>query len=159
MSIYTVGNCRGGGVNWSCLSCWMAVNWGSLLLLSPGKTCQCADLAGGSAVSSSTSSSSCCSSSSPLPPSSSTQWTSLMSQDLWRVCGSEFSRAALTLSFIPRWCHQLILFPVPSRAQSLPSSSQPFCCGRCQCSCPSSSTTLPSLSPTGPGTHWPSVTT
>ena len=55
---------------------------------SPGRTCQCADLAGGSAASSSTSSSSCCSSSSQLPPSSSTPWTSSTSQGPWRVCGS-----------------------------------------------------------------------
>lgn len=126
VNIYSGELSGDGGVNRSCLSYWMAVNRGSLFLLSPGKTCQCADLAGGSAVSSSTSFSSCCSSSSPLPPSSSTQWTSLMSRDLWRACGSEFSRPALTLSFIPHWCHQLILSlsnPEPSHYPVLPNPS------------------------------------
>lgn len=46
---------------------------------------------------------------------------------------------------------------VRSRAQLLPSSCQPFCCGRCRCSCPSSSTTPPSSNPTGPGTNPPAA--
>lgn len=70
-------------------------------LLSPGKTCQCADLAGGSAASSSTSSSSCCSSSSPRRPSSSTPWTSSTSPGLWRVCRSEPEPCRLSSTFGP----------------------------------------------------------
>lgn len=46
-----------------------------------------------------------------------------------------------------------------NRIQSLPSSCLPSCFGRSLCSCPSSSTTQPSSSPTGPGTHLLSPTT
>lgn len=134
------------------------MNGGVSFLPSPGKTCQCVGLAGGSAAFSSTSYSSCCSSSSPPPPSLSTQWTSSTSRGLWRVCGSElqtqffsFSSDVLVSPSVIKFCR------VRSRARSLPSSCRPSCCGRCRCSCPSSSTTQPSLSPTGPGTAQPAA--
>lgn len=70
---------------------------------------------------------------------------------LWPCPSFSSSSVSLINFFVP-------FFAFPHRALSLPSSSQPSCCGHFQCSCPSSSTTRPSLSPTGPGTHQPSIT-
>lgn len=134
------------------------MNGGVSFLPSPGKTCQCVGLAGGSAAFSSTSCSSCCSSSSPPPPSLSTRWTSSTSRGLWRVCGSELQTQFSSFNSDVLVSPSLIkLCRVRSRARSLPSSCRPSCCGPCRCSCPSSSTTQPSLNPTGPGTAQPAA--
>lgn len=81
-----------------------------------------------------------------------------MSRGLWRVCGSE-PRTEFSLLNSDLLCPLSLIFYccVHSRAQSLPSSCRPFCCGRCRCCCPSSSTTQPSLNPTGPGTNQPAA--